>query len=50
MSKVITANEAWEKLIDKYDILDRVDKEGIFHIKSSAIKEFKEPRLMAKCI
>ncbi|MFC2584121.1 MAG: type II restriction enzyme [Lachnoanaerobaculum saburreum] len=47
-SSTILANEAWKKLIDKYDILNKVKKDGIFHIKASEIKEFKEPRLMAK--
>lgn len=45
---VITANEAWKKLIEKYDILSKVESDGIFQIKASEIKEFKEPRLMAK--
>lgn len=40
--------EAWEKLIEKYHIVDEINKNGIFHIKASQIKEFKEPRLMAK--
>lgn len=44
----ISANEAWTKLIEKYDIINKVKKDGIFHIKASEIKEFKEPRLMAK--
>ncbi len=44
----ITANEAWKKLIEKYDIVNKVATKGIFHIKASEIKEFKEPRLMAK--
>lgn len=44
----ISANEAWQKLIDKYDIVNKVSKNGVFHIKASEIKEFKEPRLMAK--
>lgn len=44
----ITANDAWQKLIDKYDIINRVAIDGVFHIKASEIKEFKEPRLMAK--
>ena len=48
MGNTILANEAWQKLIDKYDILNKVKKDGIFHIKASEIKEFKEPRLMAK--
>lgn len=46
--KTITANEAWRKLIEKYDIVNKVASDGIFHIKASEIKEFKEPRLMAK--
>ena len=44
----ITADEAWQKIIEKYDILNKVATDGIFHIKASEIKEFKEPRLMAK--
>lgn len=38
----ISANTAWQKLIDKYDILNKVAANGIFHIKASEIKEFKE--------
>ena len=44
----ISANEAWQKLIDKYNIVNKVARDGIFHIRASEIKEFKEPRLMAK--
>ena len=44
----ITANGAWEKLLEKYDIVNRVALDGVYHIKASEIKEFKEPRLMAK--
>ena len=44
----ISANEAWKKLIEKYDILKQIEKKGAFHIKASQIKEFREPRLMAK--
>jgi hypothetical protein len=47
-NKSLTANEAWGMLIEKYDIANRVIKDGIFHIKASEIKVFKEPRLMAK--
>ena len=42
----ITANEAWEKLIEKYDIINKVATDGVFHIKASEIKEFKEPRIL----
>lgn len=44
----ISANDAWKKIIEKYDIVNKVANDGIFHIKASEIKEFKEPRLMAK--
>lgn len=44
----ISANDAWKALIDKYNIVEEVQKKGCFHIKASQIKEFKEPRLMAK--
>ena len=44
----LSANEAWKALIDKYDIVGKISKHGVFHIKASQIKEFKEPRLMAK--
>ena len=45
---VLNANQAWKKIIEKYNIIEEVEKKGIFHIKASQIKEFKEPRLMAK--
>lgn len=44
----LTANEAWNLLLDKYNIVETVEKSGFFHIKASEIKEFKEPRLMSK--
>ena len=47
-NKSITANDAWAMLIEKYDIVNKVIKDGLFHIKASEIKVFKEPRLMAK--
>ena len=47
-SKDISADEAWEKLLEKYDIVNKIEKNGIFHITANQIKEFKEPRLMAK--
>ena len=39
---------SWGKLFDKYDIVERVRKEGGFRITAEQIKEFREPRLMAK--
>lgn len=44
----ISAQDAWQSLIEKYNIVEEVEKNGLFHIKASQIKEFKEPRLMAK--
>lgn len=44
----LSANDAWVKIIERYNILDEVARTGIFHIKASEIKEYKEPRLMAK--
>lgn len=44
----LSANEAWKALIDKYDIVNKIADNGVFHIKASQIKEFREPRLMAK--
>lgn len=41
-------DRAWEALFKKYDILSRINSEGKFEISSSQIKEFREPRLMAK--
>ena len=34
--------------IRKYDVVNKVKTKGQFHIKSKQIKEFREPRLMAK--
>ncbi|GHS96501.1 hypothetical protein AGMMS50276_15000 [Synergistales bacterium] len=39
---------AWEQLFTKYDILNQIDANGRFEISATQIKEFREPRLMAK--
>lgn len=39
---------AWEQLFDKYDILGKIAADGEFAISAAQIKEFREPRLMAK--
>ena len=41
-------DKAWEKLFNKYKILEEIEKNGEFHISSKQIKEFREPRLMTK--
>lgn len=38
----------WEKLFEKYHILDEIAHKGEFVISASGIKEFREPRLMTK--
>lgn len=49
MSEPKSLNDrAWEQLFDKYDILNRIDINGSFQISAAQIKEFREPRLMAK--
>lgn len=44
----MNVNEAWSKLFEKYDILNKIQSEGAFFITANQIKEFKEPQLMAK--
>ncbi|QNO18869.1 type II restriction enzyme [Caproicibacterium amylolyticum] len=39
---------AWERLFAKYEILKRIEGNGKFQISAAQIKEFREPRLMAK--
>lgn len=39
---------AWQKLFEKYSILENISKQGYFEINSASINEFRESRLMAK--
>lgn len=39
---------AWKKLFEKYNILNNIEKNGIFQITSGQINEFREARLMTK--
>ena len=41
-------DKAWEALFEKYDILSHIESDGKFIISASQIKEYREPRLMAK--
>ena len=41
-------DEAWQKLFEKYQILDEVNKNGCFEIETSQINQERESRLMAK--
>ncbi len=47
-NKEISVEEAWEKILEKYDIINQIEKTGVFYIEASQIKEYKEPRLMSK--
>lgn len=50
MSKQIKSqnDRAWEKLFEKYNILSHIKFDGQYIISASQIKEYREPRLMAK--
>ena len=39
---------AWNLLFEKYEILHKIEKNGSFQISAEQIKEYREPRLMAK--
>jgi hypothetical protein len=48
-NRLKTQNDlAWEALFEKYNILNQIDAQGQFIISASQIKEYREPRLMAK--
>lgn len=42
------ADDVWIQLFEKYNILNRVNSEGVFTISANQIKEFYEPRLITK--
>lgn len=44
----LSANEAWKRLLEKYPIVETVEQKGVYKIKADQIREFREPRLMAK--
>jgi len=39
---------AWEKIFSKYNVLNQIEDDGSFEIKSKQINEFRESRLMTK--
>ena len=47
-SRDMTVEEGWSALLGKYNIVQEVEQNGIFHITAAQIKEYKEPRIMAK--
>ncbi len=46
--KQYTVNDAWKDVIEKYNLIERVQQDGVVQIQADQLKEFKEPRLMAK--
>ena len=49
MNKYYTLNDkAWDGLFRKYSILDKIHADGKVVVSAAQIKEFREPRLMAK--
>ena len=48
VSEVSKNQSAWQKLFDKYRILDGIENSGFFEITSTQINEFREARLMTK--
>lgn len=40
--------QCWEKIFDKYKVLDEVERRVSFEINSDEINEFRESRLMTK--
>lgn len=41
-------DKAWEELFEKYNVLSHIEASGKFIISATKIKEYREPRLMAK--
>lgn len=48
MSNISKNSQAWGELFEKYSIMQAIREDGYFKISASQIKEFREPRLMAK--
>ena len=48
MSRCSTNKEAWEKIFERYNVLEEIEKNGYFKITSKQINEYREARLMTK--
>lgn len=44
----MVTEKAWEQLFAKYGIAEQIAQKGLYSISAGQIKEFREPRLMAK--
>ena len=40
-NKEISVEEAWEKILEKYDIVNQIEEKGIFHMKHPKLKNLK---------
>ena len=41
-------DEAWEKIFARWDALEQIRENGVFRVSADQIREYREPRLMAK--
>lgn len=48
MARDRKVDEVWNKLDDKYNIVEEIKNNGSYKITADAIKEFREPRLVTK--
>ena len=44
----LSTEQAWNLLFDRYEISKKIQSDGLFYITAEQIKEYREPRLMAK--
>ncbi len=47
-STLSKTDKAWDILFEKYEILKKIERDGKYIISADQIREFREPRLMAK--
>ncbi len=45
---ITKTEKSWNKIFNKYDVLDAIEKNGAFEITADKIREEREPRLMVK--
>lgn len=43
-----TVAQLWEEIFNNFNVLDKIDEDGYFIITADQIRNYKEPRLMAK--
>lgn len=46
--KISKLDSNWEKIFEKYNIIQKIHRDGYFKITADQIKEYREPRLMTK--